>query len=62
MILHTKYSGSMHCSLREEDVFPLLVYTKHVTPGATQFWPQGHNLNKLGRYLLGDVTYQLSRL
>ena len=33
-----------------------------MTPGWGQFWPQGHNLNKLGRGLLGDATYQISRL
>ena len=26
------------------------------------FWPQVHNLNKLGRGPLGDATYQISRL
>ena len=41
--------------------FPILVYVKHVTPGARQFLPQGHNLNKLGR-VLADATYQISRL
>ena len=30
-------------------------------PGG-QFWPQRHNLNKLGRGLLGHTTYQISRL
>ena len=32
------------------------------TPGAGQFWPQGYNLNTLGRGLLGDATYQISRV
>ena len=35
---------------------------KHVTPGQGLFWPQGHNLNKLGRGLLGDATYLISGL
>ena len=35
---------------------------KHVTPGWAHFWPQGHNLNKLGRGPLGDATYQISRI
>ena len=26
------------------------------------FWPQGDNLNKLGRGALGDDTYQISKL
>ena len=30
---------------------------KHVTPGHCHFWPQGHNLNKLGRGLQGGATY-----
>ena len=25
-------------------------------------WPQGHNLNKFGRGLLGDATKQIPRL
>ena len=25
------------------------------------FWPQGHNLNKLGRGALDDATHQISR-
>ena len=33
-----------------------------VTPGQGHFWPKGHNLNKHGRGLLGDATYQISRL
>ena len=42
--------------------FPILVIRKHVTPGAGPFWPQGHNLNKLRRGPLDDVTYQISRI
>ena len=34
---------------------------KHVPPGVGPLWPQWHNLNKLGTYLLGDATYQLLR-
>ena len=36
----------------------LLAYEKHVTPGEGHFWPQGDNLNKLGRSPLGDATYK----
>ena len=43
-------------------VFPIRAYVKHVTHGAGQFWPQGYNLNKLGRGSLGDASYQISRL
>ena len=28
-----------------------------MTPGQGLFWPQGYNLNKLGRSPLGDATY-----
>ena len=42
--------------------FPYISLSKHVTPGVAHFWPKGHNLNKLGRGLLGDATYQISRL
>ena len=31
-------------------------------PGRGHFGPQGRYLNKLGRDLLGDATYQISRL
>ena len=31
-------------------------------PGAEPFWPQGHNLNKLGKGPLGDAINQISRL
>ena len=37
-------------------VFPIQAYVKHVNPGASQFWPQGYNLNKLGRGSLDDAT------
>ena len=65
MMLHTKYQGSKPYGFRQEDffyVFLIQAYAKHVTPGAGQFWPQGYNLNKLGRGLLGDATYQIPRL
>ena len=43
-------------------LFPFISYVKHVTPRRGHFWPQGHNLNKLGRGLLVDATYQISSL
>ena len=30
--------------------------------GWGHYWPKGHNLNKLGRGLLGHATFQISRL
>ena len=35
-------------------VFPIQAYATH---GAGKFWPQGYNLNKLGRGSLGDASY-----
>ena len=65
MMLHTKYQGSMPCGFRQENVFmflPIKAYVKHVTTVPGHFWPQVHNLNKLGRGPLGDATYQILRL
>ena len=33
-----------------------------MTPWVGPFWPQGYNLNKLGRGSQGDASYQISRL
>ena len=30
-------------------------------PGRGHFWPQGYNLNILGRSSLDDATYQISK-
>ena len=43
-------------------VFPIRAYVNKVIPWQGHFWPQGHNLNKLGRGPLGDATYKISRL
>ena len=64
MMPHTKYQGSRPYGFRQEDffhVFSISAYVNHVTAGAGQFWPQEYNFNKLGRSLLGDVSYQISR-
>ena len=43
-------------------VFPMLVYVKHVGPWARPFlWPKDYNLNNLGRGLLGEAEYQISK-
>ena len=65
MILQTKYQGSRPCGFRQEDLFMFLTikaYVKPVTPGGGPCWPQGFNLNKLGRGPLGDASYQISKL
>ena len=65
MMLHTKYQGSRPYGFRQEDFymfFPKYVYVKHVTLGAGPLWPQGYNLNRLGRGSLGDASYQISKL
>ena len=44
MLLHTKYQGPRPCGFRQEDFFmflPILVYVKHVTPGAESFLAPG---------------------
>ena len=33
-----------------------------MSPERANFWPQGHNLNKLGIGPLGDATYKILRL
>ena len=66
MMPHTKYQGTKSYGFRQEDFFmfffPIKAFVKHVTPGVWPFLAQGYNLNKLGRDLLGDTSYQISRL
>ena len=56
------YQISRHyrpCGFRQADFFkflPIKAYVKPVTPEAGHFWPQGYNLNKLGRGSLDDTT------
>ena len=65
MMLHTKYQGSGPCGFKEEDFFMFSSYRPMLnmcSPGWANFWPQGHNLNKLGRGPLDDTTYEISML
>ena len=55
MMLHTKYFFRQESF---ESFFP--IYVKQVTHRVGSFWPQGYNLNKLGRGPLDDATYQIS--
>ena len=60
MMLHTKYQGSRPCGFRQEDFFmflPILVYVKHVNPGAGSFLAPGALFKKLVRGPQGDATY-----
>ena len=64
-MLHNKYQDSRPYDLRQEYFFmfpPISAYVKHANPGAGHFLPQGYYLNKLGRGLLDDASYQISRL
>ena len=60
MMLHTKYQDYRPCGFRQEDffMFPYISLCKKCDPGAGHFWPQGYNLNKLGRDPLGDSRLQ----
>ena len=53
MMLHTKYQGSRPYGFRQEDFFMFPYKSINVK----HFWPQGHNLNKIGRDALDDATY-----
>ena len=60
MMQHIKYYGSRPFGFRQEDFcffFLIKAYVKDLTPGRGHFCPQGHNLNILGRGILGDATY-----
>ena len=65
MMLHTKYQGCRPCAFRQEDFFkflPIKDYVKSVTPEEKPFLAHGYNLNKFGRGLPDNTTYQKSRL
>ena len=52
MMLHTKYQSSRPYGFRQEDLFMFFsieVYINMLPRGRGHFWPQGYNLNKLGR-------------
>ena len=48
-------TGSMPSGFRENNLYKTVKYERD------HFWPEGHKLNKLGRGLLDDDTYQISR-
>ena len=56
MMLHTKYLDLVVSDKKIFSHFSYISLCKTiVTPGRGHFWPQGYNLNKLGRGLLGDA-------
>ena len=64
MKLHTQYKSSRPCGFRLDffHVFPFISLCETCDRGWGNIWPQGHNLDKLGRDPLGDATCQISRL
>ena len=47
----------------QEVFFVLVLYQPlYVKCDRGHFWPQEHNLNKLGRGPLDDISYQIARL
>ena len=51
-ISNIKYQSSRPCGFRQEDFFHVSPYINLCKQGVLRsghFWPQGHNLNKLGR-------------
>ena len=66
MMLHTKYqdSGLIVSDKKIFSCFSLCIANvNHVTLGRCHFWPQGRNLNKLGRghQVMLQAKYQDSR-
>ena len=63
MKLYIKYQRPGPSGYNQEDFkgFPYIRPYKHVVPGRGHFWPKGYNLNNLGRGLLDEATYQISK-
>ena len=65
MILNTNIINSLCLLVSDKKIFSSFPYISlfiTFVPGAGHFWPEGYNLNKLGRGPLGDDKYQISRL
>ena len=64
MRLHIKYQGTRFCGFRQEKffMFAYISLCKTCDPDAALFLAHKHNLNQLGRGLLVNATYQISRL
>ena len=63
-MLYTKYQSSMPCCFRQADffMFPYITLCKTCDPRAGPIMAPGALLNKLGRGLLGNALYQISKL
>ena len=62
MTPYTKYQGFRPCGFRLTHAFPIQAYVKHVAHRSDPLLVPGAFLNKPGRGLLGNTTYQISRL
>ena len=63
MKLCTKYQRPMPSGFSKKSFEGSLYISlcKTHQPGAGPFWPQGYNLNNLGRGLLCEAMYQISK-
>ena len=66
MMLHNHFIKALSLMVSDKKIFPCFPYISLCkicdTLERGHYWPQGYNLNKLGRGLLGDATYQISKL
>ena len=60
-MLQTKFQAPEPSSSGEEDFEVYFIFEPKTCPPQGHFGPQGHHSNKLGRGLLGNATYQISR-
>ena len=61
-MLHAKYLSPRPCGFVGEDFcsfYYIHIWKTNEPPGRGQYWPQGHNLNNLGRALSDDVACQI---
>ena len=60
-MLHTKFQAPEQSSSEEEDFEVYFIFEPKTPPPQGHFGSQGYHLNKLGRSLLSNATYQISR-
>ena len=62
-MVHTKYQGYRpFVPDKKIFMFSLICLCNTCDPCIGPFWPKGHNLNRLGRGLLGDATQNIKAL